>query len=356
MGQGFSNDICVTSDPNAPKSIMIFAADSDSILPVTAAYFFRNMPQFFEKTVVLIEPSPHPSQRVADYMYPKMSYKETVRKIIDVYKISPTMIKNLKIWIFSPSMQSADEKSHVMNLIKTTKFENFSTTVDLVPSSIFTEHSSLLPKSICEAIKKTPKSPKKTDVLYLPSHKQYAPLLPLDTNALPVYSPTASPRTAKPSRDTCDCIVDGLYISGEKSSSDLPLLLKLGITHIVNMNASSSPLYFPEEFTYYSVHLTDSVFENLDDEFWSAVAFTNEAIKNGGKVLIHCRKGISRSAALCLAYLIQYKNMTFSAAMEVLRRARPCIDINKGFAHQIETRTRAGTPTLRPSSSEFSRN
>ena len=193
-----------------------------------------------------------------------------------------------------------------MNQIKTIKFENYSTTIDLTPTSIFTESANLLPKTIGEAIKKTPRSPKKTDILYFPPVKKYVPLLALDTNALPVYSPTASPKTAKPVRDSCDFIVDGLYISGEKSASDLPLLLRLGITHIVNMNASSSPLYFPEEFTYYSVHLADSVFENLDDEFWSAVAFTNEAIKNGGKVLIHCRKGISRSAALCLAYLIQY--------------------------------------------------
>ena len=353
MGQGFSNSICPSEDPKAPKSIMIFSVESDSILPVTAAYFFRNLPSFYTKTVLLVEPPPAPSQRTAEYMYPKMSYKETVRSINEIYKISPTLMKNLKIWIFTPSTQRAEEKNNVMNLIQNMNFENFASTVDLAPSSIFTEQESTLPKSISDAIKKSKPSPKKTDILYLPT-KQYTNLLSLDTNSLPLYSPTGSPKTAKPYRDSCDFIVDGLYISGEKSSSDLPLLLRLGITHIVNMNASSSPVYFPEEFTYYSVHLADSVFESLDDEFWSAVAFTNDAIKNGGKVLIHCRKGISRSAALCLAYLIQYRNMNYETAMKLLRKARPCIDINKGFAHQIESRTRAGTPTLRPpSSNEF---
>ena len=338
MGQGFSNDICISDSPTSAKSLMMFAVEGSEVNPVPSACFFRNISQFFDKTVILIEPTPSPPQRTAEYMYPKMSCKETVRTINEIFKITPTVSKNLKVWIFSPSTQVPSEKSRIMTIIKKTNFEQFSSRVDFSPSSLFTESSELLPKSVSEAIKRNPRTPRKTDVLLLTPSKGYRPLIYLDDNFIPAYSPTGSPKTTKIYRDTCDLIVEGLFISGEKISSDLPQLLANGITHIVNVNASSSPLYFPEEFTYFSVHLEDSVFENLNDEFWAGVAFTDDAIKKGGKVLIHCRMGISRSAAMCLAYLVERRHMKIPDAMELIRKARPCVNINKGFLQQIEAR------------------
>lgn len=55
----------------------------------------------------------------------------------------------------------------------------------------------------------------------------------------------------------------------------------------------------------------------------------------GGCTLIHCVAGVSRSASLCLAYLIKYNQMNFHQAFHYLRSLRPCIRPNLGFFKQL---------------------
>lgn len=60
-----------------------------------------------------------------------------------------------------------------------------------------------------------------------------------------------------------------------------------------------------------------------------------EVRSRGGCVLIHCTAGVSRSASLCLAYLMKHQRMTLRKAFMHLRSVRPAIRPNTGFFRQL---------------------
>lgn len=53
-----------------------------------------------------------------------------------------------------------------------------------------------------------------------------------------------------------------------------------------------------------------------------------------GKVLVHCARGISRSATLALAFLMIKERLTLVEAVEVVRRRRNILP-NVGFLNQL---------------------
>ena len=69
--------------------------------------------------------------------------------------------------------------------------------------------------------------------------------------------------------------------------------------------------------------------------FSQATDFINEAEHSGGKLLLHCHEGKSRSITLALAYLMQTKDWTLKQALEFVTEHRPCASPNAGFMNQL---------------------
>jgi protein-tyrosine phosphatase len=63
---------------------------------------------------------------------------------------------------------------------------------------------------------------------------------------------------------------------------------------------------------------------------------TATAISNGGKVLVHCAQGRSRSASMVIAYLMKQQHMSFHQALSQVKEARPIISPNEGFMAQLQ--------------------
>jgi protein-tyrosine phosphatase len=55
-----------------------------------------------------------------------------------------------------------------------------------------------------------------------------------------------------------------------------------------------------------------------------------------GNVLVHCHAGVSRSATLVIAYLMQEKRLTFDEAFSYASKFRPVIFPNQGFQKQLK--------------------
>lgn len=67
---------------------------------------------------------------------------------------------------------------------------------------------------------------------------------------------------------------------------------------------------------------------------------TNEIIENvnghNGRILVHCNAGVSRSASVCIAYLMLNRKMNFAAAYSLVKSKRECIRPNDGFLKQLK--------------------
>jgi hypothetical protein len=103
----------------------------------------------------------------------------------------------------------------------------------------------------------------------------------------------------------CSEVIDNfLYLGSDFVASDRETLDKYGITHVVNCAGDYSANYFKGPIKYKKYHLKDHVREQIECVFYDAIEFIEEARKSNGKVYVHCVQGVSRSATICLAYLI----------------------------------------------------
>lgn len=131
-------------------------------------------------------------------------------------------------------------------------------------------------------------------------------------------------------------ILNGMYIGSLQSTYDLKSMNSLGITHIVVALPGYSPT-FPHLFDYLVIGALDSTYTNLSDSFNIASDFIQKAFDCGGKVLIACMAGRSRSATIAAAYLIKTFGLNSSTAIDFVKKSRCIIDLNSGFEKQLRS-------------------
>jgi len=137
-------------------------------------------------------------------------------------------------------------------------------------------------------------------------------------------------------RQACSEVVPGaVYLGGYQVAGDLACLQRHGITHIVNMAADVCDSSFPQHFSYLTYYLKDTNNEDISPLFYRTLDWMQSAVERGGRVLVHCREGVSRSATMAIAYLMWRQGLSFEAAHEKLRRSRPICNPNTGFICQL---------------------
>ncbi|RWS21286.1 protein phosphatase Slingshot-like protein [Leptotrombidium deliense] len=130
-------------------------------------------------------------------------------------------------------------------------------------------------------------------------------------------------------------ICEYLYLGTEWNASNLEELKHNGITRILNVSREIDNFY-PGMFDYYNVRVYDDETAELLRHWEETYRYIQEARKEGGKVLVHCKMGISRSASVVIAYLMKYKNWSLSKTLEYVKKKRNCIKPNTGFLEQLE--------------------
>ena len=69
--------------------------------------------------------------------------------------------------------------------------------------------------------------------------------------------------------------------------------------------------------------------------FESASKYMDEAIESGGKVLVHCVAGVSRSATITIAYIMQRSLLSMMDAFKLVKRQRHIVAPNFNFMGQL---------------------
>jgi len=157
-----------------------------------------------------------------------------------------------------------------------------------------------------------------------------------------------------PAADVAFCeVLDGLYISSGCAAAQLKELKARKVTHVVNAAPSIELNYHPEHVQYLVVDVLDGPQEPIGAHFERVNAWVHAARTSGGCVLVHCHGGVSRAAALVLAYLMKSEGLGYEMALARLRSARPVVQPNPGFVQQLLAFEQKANTLARDDSSEW---
>ncbi|XP_012869811.1 PREDICTED: dual specificity protein phosphatase 18 [Dipodomys ordii] len=129
-------------------------------------------------------------------------------------------------------------------------------------------------------------------------------------------------------------ITSSLYISNAAAANNKLLLTSNQITTVINVSVEVANT-FHENIQYTHVPVADMPSSRLCDFFDPVADHIHEVELKQGRTLLHCAAGVSRSATLCLAYLMKYHAMSLLDAHTWTRSCRPIIRPNSGFWEQL---------------------
>ncbi|KAG0266517.1 hypothetical protein BG011_002007 [Mortierella polycephala] len=167
----------------------------------------------------------------------------------------------------------------------------------------------------------------------------------------------ASPYTSEPV-----CILPHLFLGAEHNALDVNMLSRLGISSVLNVAVEIAAASQQQQqgqnqdvtFERKSSATGDRIVEtlnghliryknlswthyqkNLQSEFPKAFEFIEEAKSLGGKVLVHCQLGVSRSASLVIAYMMKTQQMKLTEAYDFVKARSGVISPNMSLMYQL---------------------
>ena len=129
-------------------------------------------------------------------------------------------------------------------------------------------------------------------------------------------------------------ILDNLFLGRGDQATNPVVVSNLALTHILNISTEHDNA-FPDRVEYYHVKEEDETDTDLYPEFHKMISFIDKALKFGGRILVHCNLGASRSATTLIAYFMYTRKWTLETAHSFVRHRRPLIDPNPGFLKQL---------------------
>lgn len=129
-------------------------------------------------------------------------------------------------------------------------------------------------------------------------------------------------------------VVPDVFLGSIGAAHNREVLQRLNITHVLTVAGGFEPK-FPSEFKYECVDVKDVPEERLCVHFDRCLKFIAKCLLDGGRVLVHCFAGKSRSATICAAYVMATEGWTLEQALKAIGDARPAAAPNHGFMTQL---------------------
>ncbi|XP_033120415.1 dual specificity protein phosphatase 3-like [Anneissia japonica] len=145
-----------------------------------------------------------------------------------------------------------------------------------------------------------------------------------------------------------DEVYPNIFVGERGTALSISFLKKIGITHILNMaegkgfgKVDTCAEYYKSEddgrhLVYHGIRATDVQTFNILPMLEESASFIKTAIDSGGKILVHCVEGFSRSPTAVAAYLMLHCDYTLQNALRTIRSRREVCP-NDGFLKQLIT-------------------
>ncbi|MBN3319284.1 DUS4 phosphatase, partial [Atractosteus spatula] len=129
-------------------------------------------------------------------------------------------------------------------------------------------------------------------------------------------------------------ILPFLFLGSAYHASRKDMLDAMGISALLNVS-SNCPNHFEGLYQYKCIPVEDNHKEDISSWFIEAIEYIDSVKDSNGRVLVHCQAGISRSATICLAYLMKKKRVKLEEAFEFVKQRRSIISPNFSFMGQL---------------------
>lgn len=128
-----------------------------------------------------------------------------------------------------------------------------------------------------------------------------------------------------------------IFVGSLSAAVSLEFHQEYKLTHVLSI-LSSLDVKFPEEVKvkHLMVNCKDRPTENILHILPSCMDFLKTAVEENGSILVHCASGVSRSVAVCAAYLMIEQQYTFKDALKLIQSQRMLANPNLGFKKQLE--------------------
>lgn len=137
-------------------------------------------------------------------------------------------------------------------------------------------------------------------------------------------------------------VTRGVYVGSVGAAKDVDALRALGVTHVLTVcGGLPRDGFYPDDFVYETCAVNDTPDAAIDAHFDRCYDFIRDALARGGKVLVHCFRGKSRSATICAMYMMRARGVRLDDAMAAIRAVRPCAQPNSGFVRALRALERA---------------
>ncbi|KAF5902903.1 dual specificity phosphatase 28 [Clarias magur] len=130
-------------------------------------------------------------------------------------------------------------------------------------------------------------------------------------------------------------VTHSLFISNARSACNDELLQKEAVTLCINVS-QQQPCPASDRISTLRVPAYDDPNEDLHSHFDRCADIILDEEARGGRTVVYCKNGRSRSATICIAYLMKHQCLSLTEAYEVVKSARSVAEPNQGFWAQLE--------------------
>lgn len=136
------------------------------------------------------------------------------------------------------------------------------------------------------------------------------------------------------------CILQDFLYLGSQDAVMRENVEKFQLTDILSIGIETPDSDIDDEhYVYVRKHFVECL-DLPETNLETIINQTNRIIKEvydkKGRILIHCNAGVSRSSAVCIAYLMYKQKMDFNSAFTLVKSKRECIRPNDGFLKQLK--------------------